>query len=148
MVFSYVDIIEVLKTENQMPKKNQPKNQYNFYGKVGSVNPENQGHITQHINQQDLQKHLGPFQQLVEAGQNEGFITQKEYDDLMLALKELQSGETPSEERKSLLRRGLGKIREFAGKRLEKGVDTVVTEEAKQWVADGGLDLLTNVFSG
>ncbi len=129
--------------EARPPQAEMGRAEYHFHGNVGSVNPHNQGHITQHIDQSStIHEQIPPFQQMVEAEKQAGFITQDEYDELMDILAEIKEEQQPTARQKGRWKRWIGKAVEasgkFVGKRIEKGADTLVSEEVKQWIAENG----------
>ena len=115
---------------------------YHINGPLGSLNPNNKGKIIQHIDQRTVNEHIQPFQEMVKAQAAAAYITKEEYEDLMDILAEIQETQQPSTSQQRRWKRWLGKAvdssSKFLGKRLEKGADTVISEEVKRWIADGG----------
>lgn len=111
-------------------------------GNIGGITTGGTSHITQNNDQRSLHQQVGPIQQVAQAQEQEGYITKEEYDELIEILGEIQKGAEPTEEKKPKWKRVLGKVADQAGKftakRIEKGIDTGVSEAAKTWIKEGG----------
>ncbi|MEM6346365.1 MAG: hypothetical protein AAF927_20925 [Bacteroidota bacterium] len=136
---------------------NQAGPSYHFHAPVGSVNPNNQGHIVQHIDQSQNQSNieiqivqqLPQIRSMVQASKDAGIFDEDACSEIIEILDDVEENPVPKNEKQSKKwKRWLGKATEAASKilqgRLEKGADTVVSEGVKKWLGDGGLELLSN----
>ena len=130
---------------------NFPSTKYIIHGSVGSIIQENKGEVIQHIDQRTLIQELKPAKQLVEAEKEQGYITEEDYQELLDILEEIQEEyENPKPRQKKRWLRWLGKAGEsgqkFLGDRMKKATDTVIQEEVKDWLKEGGLDALMEMI--
>ncbi|MEM7658150.1 MAG: hypothetical protein AAF399_18635 [Bacteroidota bacterium] len=105
-----------------------------------------QGNMT--VNQQQIQQHIEPLQQLVEIvggvpeeEQEEGFfISHEEYKELIEILEEIQETKEPTKRQQRGWKAPLQKLvrvgQNFVGARLEKGADSLLAE----WIKKKGLE--------
>ena len=128
-------------------------------GNVGSFSSENQGTITNHIDQSqhttttNITNHLTQIQQLVEAEKAAGYIDEDAYEELLDILEEIKENPEPQTDRQQRKwKRWLGKAVEaggkFVGGRLEKGADALIGEGLKGWLKEGGLEVLGSFLQG
>jgi len=107
-----------------------------------TVFQHSQVHIQQQFHglQQSLGQHQAYLQELASLEQQQGSITQDDYEELMAILAEIQKAPTVDPERVPAWKRALGKLGKFAGGRAEKAVDTGLSEGVKGWLKDGGME--------
>ncbi|MEM9723337.1 MAG: COR domain-containing protein, partial [Bacteroidota bacterium] len=144
---------EVIEHEEEAYPKGREltKHEYHFHGPVDSVIPYNQGNIIQQFDHRTLIQELKPFKQLIEAEKEVGYISREEYEDLIDILAEIQETPDPKEGQKRRWKRWLGtaatSVSNFIKGRFEKGTDTVIQEEVKAWLKEGGLEKLMELIS-
>ncbi|MEO1414547.1 MAG: COR domain-containing protein [Bacteroidota bacterium] len=92
---------------------------------------------------QSIHLHIDKLQALLQAGQELGEFSADDAEEITYILDDLKEEKEPESPReKKRWKKFLGRIRDFAGKRIEKGADTMVSEGVKEWLKEGGMEIL------
>ncbi|MEM7372361.1 MAG: hypothetical protein AAF587_27325 [Bacteroidota bacterium] len=91
---------------------------------------------------EDIRTHLNHIQQLVEAGEQEGFITRSEYEELLDILEEIKEISKPNERQEKRWKRWIGRAAEVGRKFLGGRAEKITDHGLKEWFDAGGQEMM------